>query len=77
MIDRKWIGQQRPSPGLPRQVDHLAAVRTAVDQIAQQNEPVLPLQMEFVEQIGELPVAAMDVSNGDKASGHRNLLALT
>ena len=71
------IAQKRRGAVLPRQIDYLAAIGAAVDQIAQQNEPVLALQIQFGEELRKFPMAAMDVSNGDKASSHWNLLALT
>ena len=46
------------------------AVGPAVDQVAQQDDAVESFQFELLQQIFKLPVASVDVANGDEPAFH-------
>ena len=52
------------------EVEDFAAVRAAVDESAQEDEPVVAGQRELAQQLGKLGVAPVDVADGDKTSVH-------
>jgi hypothetical protein len=52
------------------EVDDLAAVRAAVDEVADEDELVVGLKLEALEQLGKFGVAAVDVADGDDTSLH-------
>ena len=62
------VAEQSQGMVLFGQFDYLAAVRSAVDEITQDNEPVFRFQFQQLEKIGKFLVAAMDVTNGDDTS---------
>jgi len=54
----------------PRQGDNAGAVRPPIDEIAQQNQPVVPGQGEFFQQLFELPGASVDVADCNNPAFH-------
>jgi len=64
------VPQQRCRAGSTREVDRLAAVGAAVDQIPEKDEPVVAGGGKLLEQIGEFGVAAVDVADGNEPSVH-------
>ena len=64
------VAQQRGRGVLPGQLDHLAAVRSATDEVAEENETVVLLLVELVEQVGKFLVAPVDVTDSDESAAH-------
>ena len=64
------VPEQR-EPGVQAgQGDDLGTVGAAVDQIAEQDDPVVSGQLELLKQLLEFAVAAVDVPDGNEATLH-------
>ena len=64
------VAQQGDGPDLAGQVEHLAAVRPAVDQVAQQHHPVILPELQAIDQFGEFEVTPVNIADGDETSVH-------
>ena len=49
---------------------HFHRLRTAVDEVAEQDKPVFGLKVEETEELGKFFVAAVDVADGDESPVH-------
>src|SRR5208283_2938801 len=52
------VPKERDGARRPRQVDHLVALGSAVDEVPKENQPVAVLQVELLEKLPEFDVAA-------------------
>ena len=64
------VAEQGDGGAVAGEADDAVAVRAAVDEVAEQHDPVVLAQVELVEQVFEFAVAAVNVADGDEASGH-------
>ena len=64
------IAKERECAVFAREIEDFAAVGTAIDEIAEEDDAVVFGEPKFVEELGKFLMAAVDVADGDEASVH-------